>query len=133
MKLLPNRPGQGGFRLRLPGFMSRRKAGFQRRHERYTCEIPGTMTMLETGAKFEGLILEISAGGCAFRPASLYLLNRVGSEVSIGTDNFSATGFIRATRPHSYGIELESELPSETMTELMMLYGSVKTEPPVAA
>ena len=133
MKLLPSRTTQGGFSFRLPRLFGRRQKGFQRRHERYTCEIPGTMTVLETGAKFDGLILEISAGGCSFRPASLYLLNRVGSEVSIGTEHFSVTGLIRATRPHSYGIEFSDELTNENMAQLMMLYGSAKTDPPLAA
>lgn len=125
MQLLPNRPEKTGFRFRLPRFLSRRQAGFQRRHERYTCAIPGTMTINETGAKFDGLILEISAGGCSFRPASLYLLNRVGSEVSIGSETFRVEGIIRATRPHSYGIEFMNEVSAQTMDQLMALYGGV--------
>lgn len=133
MQLLPNRPLNTGFRFRLPRLFSRRKAGFQRRHERYTCAIPGMMIMSETGAKFDGLILEISSGGCSFRPASLYLLNRVGAQVSIGTDHFRAEGIIRATRPHSYGIEFMNEMSQQAMDQLMALYGGGDAQAPLSS
>lgn len=129
MQLLPKQGDTGGFRLRLPRFLSRRKQGFQRRHERYTCSIFGTMQMVETGAKFDGLILEISAGGCSFRTASMYLLNRVGAQVTIGTELFQAAGVIRATRPHSYGIEFPEGLSDEVIGQLMALYGSAPATP----
>lgn len=119
MRLLPP---ANGLRTLIPRVLRRNSSDFQRRYERYACSIPGTMTVLENGARFEGLILEISAGGCSFRPASLYLLNRIGTEVVIDSGEPLAHGIIRATRPHSYGIEFPNDMSPEAMAALIARY-----------
>lgn len=122
MRLLPPSADLSMLQAMMPRFLRRNSANFQRRYERYACSIPGTMTVLENGARFDGLILEISAGGCSFRPASHYMLNRVGSEVVIGSDEPLAHGVIRATRPHSYGIEFPHDMSPEAMAALIARY-----------
>ncbi len=123
MQLLPKNTGSSGFRLRLPRFFKRQTDARQRRHERYSCSIAATMQVVETGARFDGLILEISTGGCSFRVASMYLLNRVGARVTIGTDLFQLPGIIRATRPHSYGVQFLRDVPDAVMDQLVASYG----------
>ncbi len=122
MQLLP---AKSDFKLSmaLPRFLARRQKGFQRRHQRYSREILGNMEMDESGAKFDGMILEISAGGCSFRPASMYLLNRVGSHAMIETKLFRKPGIIRSTRPYSYGIEFFEPVSEEIMAQLLARHG----------
>ncbi len=123
MQLLPKKTVSSGFRLRMPSLFRRQTDARQRRHERYSCSIPATMQVVETGARFEGLILEISTGGCSFRVASMYLLNRVGTSVTIGTDLFQLPGIIRATRSHSYGVQFLRDVPDAVMDQLIASYG----------
>lgn len=125
MQLLSKKAG-GGFRLRLPHLFKRQTDAGQRRHERYSCSIFATMQVVETGARFEGLILEISTGGCSFRVASMYLLNRVGTKVTIASELFQLSGIIRATRPHSYGIQFLQDVPDAVMDQLIASYGRVE-------
>ena len=91
------------------------RRGFSRRHERYACFILGRMEIEEIQASFEGAILELSLGGCSFRPASLFLLDRENEMVVVRTGGFSVRGQIRATRPESYGIKFTRDLTREEM------------------
>jgi hypothetical protein len=116
------------WRALVPRFLIRDAAEFQRRHERYACVAIGTMTLIEVGATFEGVLLEISTGGCSFRPASLYLLDRIGTEVLIETEHVSARGVIRATRTSSYGIQFQEVVAQETVDHMVTLHGGAAAD-----
>jgi hypothetical protein len=68
------------------------------------------MTVEEIDASFDGAILELSAGGCSFRPASMFLLNREGEYVVIHTPAMAVRGIIRSARPSSYGVQFMEEV-----------------------
>ena len=100
-------PEQSGYSLRsyIPRFFRRSKAGFSRQFARHDCVALGTMRVIDIGAEFDGVIGEISCGGCTFRPTSKYLLDRSNETVLIRTEYFQTEGRIRSSRTDGYGVQ----------------------------
>lgn len=113
---------QGVLKKLTPGFL-RKKEAFVRRHERYECCIVGEMEIVERFLALEGVILEVSQGGALFRPASTYLLDRVGEGVKLRLDGHAYAGTIMASRPVGYGIRLDQQIPAEVIEEIVIRYG----------
>ena len=107
----------------VPRFMRKKTTNFSRQHERKDCVLLGTMIVEEVGAQFDGVVLDMSLGGCSFRPATLYLLDRPDVHVTVQTEYFKMHGIIRATRPHSYGIQFSGMLEADVVTEIMSKHG----------
>lgn len=128
MQFSPSKHRIPTWRSFIPRFLVRNAADFQRRHERYACVAMGTMEVIEVGASFDGVLLEISAGGCSFRPASLYLLDRIGEEVVIETEHFKARGVIRATRTSSYGIQFHDMVAQDIVDHMVAVHGGPAAE-----
>src|ERR1700755_1823322 len=85
-------------RLPLPKLLKSKKQTYSRRHNRHECVVIGTMKIIEIGAEFDGALLEISRGGCTFRQASMFVLERINETVLIHTEFFELEGRIRAVR-----------------------------------
>jgi hypothetical protein len=103
----------------MPRFLRRQNTNFSRRHVRHDCVVVGTMKVVEIGAEFDGVMVEISAGGCAFRPASMFMLDRSGEVVAIRTEYFEAEGRIRAVRPGNYGIQFFEDIDQEIVERVI--------------
>ena len=110
-------------RSMMPRFMRKKQPGFSRRHERHHVVVLANMKVIEIGADFDGVVIEISAGGCAFRPASMFILDRTGEVVSIRTDTFEIEGRIRAVRPGSYGIQFFQDLDQAAVDDMVRRFG----------
>ena len=110
-------------RDRLPRFARAGQTQFSRRFERRECVVVGAMGLVKVGADYPGLILELSRGGCSFRPASLYLLDRQGESVTVRCESFAAEGVIKATRPEAYGIQFLRELPGDIVERVARDHG----------
>ena len=52
------------------------------------------MKVIDIGAEFDGALLELSCGGCTFRQASMFVLDRLNESVLIHTEFFEAEGRI---------------------------------------
>lgn len=103
----------------IPRFLRRKNANFSRRHVRHDCVVIGSMKVVEIGAEFDGVMVEISCGGCAFRPASMFMLDRTGEVVSIRTEYFEAEGRIRAVRPGNYGIQFFEDIEQDVVDRIV--------------
>lgn len=110
-------------RLKLPTLLKPKQKSFSRRHQRYDCVVIGTMKVVEIGAEFDGALLELSRGGCTFRQASMYVLDRMGESVLIHTEFFETEGRIRAVRPDGYGIQFFNELEEAVVDQAVKQYG----------
>jgi len=110
-------------RLSLPKFRKRQKPTFSRRHNRHACVLIGTMKVIEIGAEFDGALLEVSLGGCTFRQASMFVLDRVNEVVLIHTEYFEIEGRIRAVRPEGYGIQFFGEIEEGAVDRIIDEYG----------
>ena len=106
-------------RSKVPTFIRSNKAQFTRRYERRDCVLISNMFVPEIGAEYPGAILEVSRGGCSFRPASLFMLDRTGQTVVMRNEYFEVEGRIRSTRPVSYGIQFFDEVDPAIIERIM--------------
>jgi|ERR1700712_2571605 hypothetical protein len=107
----------------LPKSLKLKKKAFARRHNRYDCVVIGTMKVIEIGAEFDGALLELSRGGCTFRQASMFALDRLNELVLIHTEFFEVEGRIRAVRPDGYGVQFFSEVEEAVIDRVVQEYG----------
>jgi hypothetical protein len=99
------------------------KQGFSRRHSRFQCVLIGTMKVIDIGAEFDGALVELSRGGCTFRQASRFILDRLGEAVLVHTEYFECEGRIRSVRPEGYGIQFFSEVEDDVIDRIVAEYG----------
>jgi len=109
--------------LVLPKSLKLNKKNFSRRHNRFDCVVIGTMKVIEIGAEFDGALLELSRGGCTFRQASMFILDRLNESVLVSTEFFEAEGRIRAVRPDGYGIQFFNEVDEPIIDRIVAEYG----------
>jgi PilZ domain len=100
-----------------------KKQTFSRRYQRHDCVVIGTMKVVDIGAEFDGALLEISRGGCTFRQASMYVLDRLNESVLIHTEFFEVEGRIRAVRADGYGIQFFSEIDEAVVDQVVKQFG----------
>jgi PilZ domain-containing protein len=110
-------------RLPLPKLLKSKKQTYSRRHNRHECVVIGTMKIIEIGAEFDGALLEISRGGCTFRQASMFVLDRVNQPVLVHTEFFELEGKIRAVRPEGYGVQFFGEVEDGVIDRIIADYG----------
>jgi hypothetical protein len=115
--------GISGLRLPLPKLLKSKQQTFSRRHNRHECVVIGTMKLIEIGAEFDGALLEISRGGCTFRQASMFVLERANETVLIHTEFFEIEGRIRAVRPEGYGVQFFGEVEDGVIDRIIADYG----------
>jgi hypothetical protein len=110
-------------RLALPKMLKPKQKVFSRRHSRYDCVVIGTMKVIDIGAEFDGALLELSCGGCTFRQASMFVLDRLNESVLIHTEFFEAEGRIRAVRADGYGIQFFNGVDEAVINRIVEQYG----------
>ena len=110
-------------RLTLPKSLGIKKKGFSRRHSRHDCVVIGVMKVIDIGAEFDGALLELSCGGCTFRQASMFVLDRLNESVLIHTEFFEAEGRIRAVRAEGYGVQFFNEVDEAVINRIVEEYG----------
>ena len=115
--------GNSGLRLPLPKLLKSKKQTYSRRHSRHECVVIGTMKIIEIGAEFDGALTEISRGGCTFRQASMFVLDRVNQPVLVHTEFFEIEGKIRAVRPEGYGVQFFGEVEDGVIDRIVADYG----------
>jgi len=107
-------------RSRMPVFGRAKKSGASlRRFARHRCLHVAKMRILERHFDVDGIVTEVSLKGVRFRPASMFILNRVDQIVSVTIDNMVLRGLIRNATPMGYGIMLTSELTDEQLNLLV--------------
>ena len=110
-------------RLALPKMLKPKQKAFSRRHSRYDCVVIGTMKVIDIGAEFDGALLELSCGGCTFRQASMFVLDRLNESVLIHTEFFEAEGRIRAVRADGYGVQFFDGVDEAVISRIVEQYG----------
>lgn len=104
---------------RLPSL--RRK--YVRRYKRFGCCIVATMNITERHFDADGIVLELSQGGLLFRPASLYIMERMREHVSIRFEGLVLDGIIMHANQQGYGIRLTEEISEDRIQQLIKSYG----------
>lgn len=109
-------------RLVLPVLKTDKK-NFSRRHSRHECVVIGTLKVIDIGAEFDGALIEVSRGGCTFRQASMFILDRLGEAVRIHTEYFDMEGRIRSVRTEGYGVQFFGEVDDAVIDRIVERYG----------
>lgn len=86
--------------------------------DRYRCQIDGAM-ISERLAQINGRVKDISAGGCLFRPASFYLVDRIGDQVAIELPDTTLNGKIVRTLPIGYAVQFEKLLEDDVLKTVL--------------
>ena len=109
--------------LGIDRFRNGKRKPFARRFARRECVCMGALELTQVGAEYPGVLLEVSEGGCSFRPASHFLLDRTGAAVVVRCPYFVVEGRIRATRPEAYGVQFFWELETADVERLLEASG----------
>ena len=96
---------------------------FTRRHSRHECCIVGKLFLTLRDIPIDGVVLEISLGGLLFRPATVYILDRTGEEITAQFGGILAPGRIVASRDTGYGVRLEKNLDESVLDSLIERFG----------
>lgn len=104
-------------------WFTRRPSRGARQHERYPCCIQASLHIRDRNYRIEGLIMEVSRGGVLFREASRFVLDRVGTVVTVQASDLSAAGTIVNVRPAGYGIRLDQLLDDTFVDDLVTRFG----------
>jgi hypothetical protein len=87
--------------LALPRLFAKKRVA---EHERHDVHLEAGLILLPREIVVQGLILNVSEGGCLFRPLQNYLLNRTGDRVALAVRGHKLEGRIMNTIPRGYGI-----------------------------
>lgn len=91
-----------------------------RKVERFRCQIDAAL-ISERLARIEGRIKDMSIGGCLFRPASFYLVDRSTEEISIEMGEVTVVGKVVRTLPIGYAVQFEKLLDDDLFAEVLKL------------
>ncbi|MBU6405781.1 MAG: PilZ domain-containing protein [Alphaproteobacteria bacterium] len=73
-------------------------------HRRYDVRLTAGLVLLPRDIEVEGMILNVSEGGCLFRPFQHYLMNRSGDMVQVAFAGNRVEGRVMNTIERGYGI-----------------------------
>lgn len=98
---------------------SRRKPAFSRAATRYSCQLEGSLMMIDRMANFEGRVTDFSSGGAMFRPRLAYLMDRRDVPICLDIAGVEAFGRIVSTTPSGFGIRFDDPLSDEEIDQLI--------------
>jgi hypothetical protein len=73
-------------------------------HKRYDVRLIGGLVLLPRDIEVEGMILNVSEGGCLFRPFQNFLMNRTGDMVQVAFEGHRVEGRVMNTIERGYGV-----------------------------
>lgn len=73
-------------------------------HRRYDVRLEGALVLLPRDIEVEGMILNVSEGGCLFRPFQTFLMNRTGDMVMVSCAGQKFEGRVMNTIERGYGV-----------------------------
>lgn len=85
-------------------FLPKRRGQETAQHQRFTINLRGQLVLMPREIEVEGMILNVSEGGCLFRPFQSHLINRTGDMIMVGVNGRRLPGRIMNTIPVGYGI-----------------------------
>lgn len=96
-----------------------RRPAFSRSATRYSCQLDGSLIMIDRMATFEGRITDFSSGGAMFRPRLAYLMDRRDVPICLDVANVEVFGRIMSTNPAGFGIRFDEELDEEDVARML--------------
>jgi hypothetical protein len=114
-------------------FTKRRRPAFSRSATRYTCQIDGTLMVIDRLVNFDGRVSDFSSGGAMFRPKLAYLMDRRDVPICLVVGDVEIFGRIASTTPSGFGIRFDDPLEEEDVLKLLAHDTKPKSETPAKA
>ena len=73
-------------------------------HQRFDLGLQAEIVLLPRDIRVEGMVLNVSRGGCLFRPFVSYLVTRTGDMVILTFNGHQIPSRIMNTNPRGYGV-----------------------------
>lgn len=102
-----------------PRIFARKKPEFSRAATRYSCQLEGSLVVLDKMITFEGRVTDISAGGALFRPKLAYLMSRREVPVCVMLGDQEIYGRIANTSPAGFGLRFDEPVEEATLLRLL--------------
>jgi hypothetical protein len=94
----------------------RKRPGFSRAAQRYSCRIEGNLVVGDRMVNFEGIVTDFSSGGAQFRPKLLYIMDRRDVPITLTFGGVEISGRIMSTSPAGFGLRFDEPI-SESQIE----------------
>jgi hypothetical protein len=79
--------------------------------QRHKCCVVGVLVLVDRSVPIDGLVTELDAESCLFRPASTYILDRTGAEVLLRFGEREMRATIASVSPKGYVAEFHLPQP----------------------
>ncbi len=93
------------------------------RDARSMCCLVAVMVLVDKALPVDGLITEIGSKSVIFRPASTYILDRTGAEVTVRFGDQDIRGSIAAVTSSGYDIRFATVLSGADVAEFLQQFG----------
>ena len=104
-------------------FYGKRRGRGTRLDRRESCCIVSVMVLIDRNLAIDGLMTGIGPRTILFRPASTYIFDRRGAEVSMRFADSDVRGRVSDVGPNGYTVTLLQLLTDETVEEIITLFG----------
>jgi hypothetical protein len=101
----------------------RKPPAWVRRHERFPCCVLASVDILGKDVSIEGLVTELSQGGLLFRPASSYVFDRTGSDITVRFEDDELAGRIVNVKGAGYGVRFDDDIELDRVKALVEQFG----------
>jgi hypothetical protein len=112
------KPEKQGFFARLLGG---KRAGAH--DQRAACCVVAVMLLVDRALPLDGMIMELGQGTLLFRPASTFILDRNGAEVSLRFGRHEMRGRIIHVSPRGYLVTMAGTLSQDDLEETLSKFG----------
>jgi hypothetical protein len=112
------KPARSGFLASLFG-----RKGPAGADARSACCLVGVMLLVDKALPVDGLIMELGSSSLLFRPASSYILDRNGAEVSMRFGSHEVRGKVIHVSARGYLVTLASALSQADLAETLEKFG----------
>jgi hypothetical protein len=119
----------------LPGFLRRllRRGVAIVGTQRPRCCIVGVMVLVDRSVPIDGLVTELDADSCLFRPATTYILDRTGAEVILRFGDREIRATIASVSARGYAAAFQMPLSVEFVADMVRAYGVSDLRAPAPA
>ena len=130
-RMLVDRRGDGGGHRRgrrandgfFARWFNRRGERGSARRDRQTCCIVSVMVLIDRNLAIDGLMTGIGRQTILFRPASTYIFDRQGAEVSMRFADHDVRGRVTDVGPTGYVVTLTNLLTDEMVQNIIVKFG----------
>lgn len=117
------RASDGDRRARRSWFGRKLVSGLTGRADVEPCCVVGVLVLVDRGLPIDGLVTEIGRNSLLFRPASVYIFDRLGAEVTVRFGEQDVRGRIIEVGTGGYRVRLAAQLHPSIVQDVVVHFG----------